>query len=142
MGLNFKSHRIREAKAKLERMTLQTPLLFTKQIALLESLMSIETISVRNAQWARKYVVERMRPIYLDQGSVDIMNEFEKRFAAAEQRRIRRREKKLALKAEGATTGTSSTRGRKLKGAPPQAPVVLPYDPAGVWAEMLEEKKS
>jgi hypothetical protein len=45
--------------------------------------MSIETISIRNAQWARKYVVERMRPIYLDQGSVDIMNQFEKRLAAA-----------------------------------------------------------
>ena len=47
------------------------------------------------------------------------MNKFEERFAAAEQRRIRRREKKLALNVEGTATGTSSTRGRKPKGAAP-----------------------
>ena len=139
MSINFKSWRIRDTKAKLERMTLQTPLLFTKQIALLESLMSIETISIRNARWARKYVVERMRPIYLDQGSVDIMNEFEKRFAAAEQRRLRRREKKLALKAQGAVAGIPPKPGRKLKNTPaPQKP--LSYKPEDVWAEILEKK--
>lgn len=127
MSINFKSWRIRDTKAKLERMTLSTSMLFTKQIALLESLMSIETISLRNARWARRYLVERMRPIYLDQGTIDIMNRFEERFAAAEQRRIRRREKKLALKAEGATTGTSSTCGRKPKGA---APILLAPAPS------------
>jgi hypothetical protein len=141
MGLNFKSHRIRETKAKLARMTLQTPLLFTKQIALLESLMSIETISIRNAQWARKYLVERMRPIYLDQGTTEIMNKFEERFAAAEQRRIRRKEKKLALKAQGAAVGTPGKRGRKPKGVPTQPPVAPSYDVADVWAEILEDKK-
>jgi hypothetical protein len=55
------------------------------------------------------------------------MNRFEERFAAAEQRRIRRREMKLALKAEGATTGTSSTCGRKPKGA---APILLAPAPS------------
>src|SRR5260370_19848540 len=123
MGLNFKSHRIREAKAKLERMTLCTRMLFRKQIALLESLMSIETISIRNAQWARKYLVERMRPIYQDQGTIEIMNKFEERFEAAERRRENRKAKKLALKAEGAAVGTLVKRGLKPKGAPPQTPV-------------------
>lgn len=137
MSINFKSWRIRDTKAKLERMTLSTPMLFTKQIALLESLMSIETISLRNARWARRYLVERMRPIYLDQRTIDIMNKFEERFAAAEQRRIRRRKKKLALKAEGAVTGTSSTRGRKPKGAAPTLMAPVPSsDLVKLWESM------
>jgi hypothetical protein len=139
MGLNFKSHRIRETKAKLERMTLSTPMLFTKQIALLESLMSIETISLRNARWARRYLVERMRPIYLDQGTIDIMNRFEARFESAEQRRIRRREKKLALKAQAADAGTPGKRGRKPKGAAPTLVTPVPSsDLLKLWQSMSE----
>ena len=43
------AHTRHKSKARV-RMTLSTPMLFTKQIALLESLMSIETISIRNAR--------------------------------------------------------------------------------------------
>jgi hypothetical protein len=137
LSINFKSWRIRDTKAKLERMTLSTPMLFTKQIALLESLMSIETISIRNAQWARRYLVERMRPIYLDQGTIEIMNKFEERFEAAERRRENRKAKKLALKAEGAATGTSRTRGRKPKGAAPTPVAPVPSsDLMKLWESM------
>ncbi len=140
MSINFKSWRIRDTKAKLERMTLSTPMLFTKQIALLESLMSIETISLRNARWARRYLVERMRPIYLDQGTIDIMNRFEARFESAEQRRIRRREKKLAEKAAGRAPGNSVV---VPKGAPdsvaPAAEPVPPSDLLKLWESMIEE---
>jgi hypothetical protein len=140
MGLNFKSHRIATIKSKLasiKDLKQETP--YTRQVALLTEILKISTISIRNCQWARKYISQNMREMYRDTGTIREMDQLEELFTKAEERRVRRKEKKLQAKAEGITPGK---RGRKPKVAPAPSPAALPYNPADVWAEMLEEKKS
>ena len=120
MPSNFKSWRINEVKAKLGRITTSTPTPFTKQVALLEELLSIRTVSLPNCRWARKYMIEKMRPLYLDVDSNRIMNEFEEKFTAAEERREKRREKRQqkAIEEYGARAAANWYPGKP--GRPPK----------------------
>jgi hypothetical protein len=142
MGLNFKSHRIATIKSKLaaiKDLKQETP--YTRQVALLTELLKISTISIRNCQWARKYISQNMREMYRDTGTIREMDELEELFVKAEERRMRRKEKKLAVKAQGIST-TSTKRGRKPKTPPPPTPVTPATSPMALWQEMLEEKQS
>jgi len=98
MGQNFKSFRIRDLKTKLERINKRTDCPFTKQLALLRELLTIQTISIPNCRWARKYINEHMREMYGDQRTIAEMEALELLFAKAEERRERRKLKKQAMK--------------------------------------------
>ena len=141
MGLNFKSFRIQKIKNKLTaitKLTQETP--YTRQVALLHELLKIETISLRNCRFCRKYIHTVMMDMYRDPQTRAEMEKLEGLFAAAEQRRIRRREKRQALKDQAAAPDTPGKRGRKPKGAP-TAPAEPAPSPTALWEKMLQEQK-
>jgi hypothetical protein len=143
MGLNFKSHRISTIKSKLTAIKdVRQEMPYSRQVALLTELLKISTISIRNCQWARKYISQNMREMYRDTATIREMDQLEELFTKAEERRIRRKEKKLAANAQGATTGTPGKRGRKPKAPPTTTPVIPATSPMALWQEMIEEKKS
>jgi hypothetical protein len=140
MGLNFKSHRIATMKSKLgaiKDVKQETP--YTRQVALLTELLKISTISIRNCQWARKYISQNMREMYRDIGTIHEMDQLEELFVKAEERRIRRKEKKLQAKAEGTSAGAPAKRGRKPKSPP--VPAAPGASPIALWQEMLDRQK-
>jgi hypothetical protein len=142
LGLNFKSEKIKRLKEQLSRINANTDTPLTKQMEGLRRLLTISTISVRNCQWAKKYIDSHMRNLYRDAGTILEMDKLELLFQKAEERRARRKAKKLSARAEGAAAGTSGKRGRKRDSAPaPAAPNAQPYDPTDIWAEIIEEKK-
>jgi hypothetical protein len=139
MGLNFKSYRIQKIKTKLMAITSiaqETP--WTRQVALLHELLKIETISLKNAQWCRRYITENMRNMYSDPQTIGEMDQLEELFTKAEERRIRRKEKKLAKKAAGITPGK---RGHKPKSALVQTPVTPEPSPMALWQEIIDRQK-
>ena len=143
-GRNYKSVRIARIKRAMDCYNEKMDMPFTRALALLRELLTIGTISVRNCQFGRKFVGEKMRPYFQDPGSVAEMGKLELLFQKAEERRARRKEKKLALKAQGVAPGTSGNRGRKRKDTPtpaPTAPTTPIYDPTDVWNEIIQEKK-
>jgi hypothetical protein len=140
VGLNFKSHRIATIKNKLasiKDLKQETP--YTRQVALLTELLKISAISIRNCQWARKYISQNMREMYRDTGTIREMDQLEELFTKAEERRTRRKEKKLQAKAEGVTAATPGKRGRKPKSPP--APEAPGPSPTALWQEMLDRQK-
>jgi hypothetical protein len=142
-GRNYKSVRIKRLKNLMRNHNEKMDMPFTRALALLREFLSIGTISQRNCQYARKFIGEKMRPYFQDPQSIVEIDKLETLFQKAEERRERRKANKLAKKeAEKAGKAwTPGKPGRPPKGAQPQVPTALPYNPADVWAEMLEEKK-
>jgi hypothetical protein len=140
-GRNYKSVRIKRIKRAMDSYNEKMNMPFTKALALLREFLTIGTISLRNCQFARKFIDQKMRPYFQDSQSVIEMDKLETLFQKAEERRERRKAKKLA-KAQGAAAGTPGKPGRKPKGAAPTlAPTAPSYDPSDIWAEIIEEKK-
>ena len=122
-GRNYKSVRIKRIKSAMNSYNEKMNMPFTRALALLRELLTIGTISVRNCHFARKFIHEKMHPFFRDPGSVRELAELELLFQKAEERRARRKAKKLAAKAEGITNGTS---GKHRK----QQPTTTTTDPA------------
>ena len=136
---NFKSFRIQRIKTKLMGLSPSSEKPYTQAWNLLTELLTIKTISLRNCEWARKYIAERLRDRYTDKLTVAELDQLEELFAKAEQRRIRRKEKKLAAKAEGTSADTPRKRGRPPKSPP--VPVAPGPSPIALWQEMLDRQK-
>jgi hypothetical protein len=140
-GRNYKSVRIKRLKNLMRNYNEKMDMPFTKALALLREFLSIGTISLRNCQYARKFIGEKMRPYFQDPQSVLEIDKLETLFEKAEERRERRKDKKLALKAQGAATSPSGKRGCKTKGAPAPTPPGPSVDLVKLWESMSEEKK-
>jgi hypothetical protein len=136
-GRNYKSVRIKRIKRAMDSYNEKMNMPFTKALALLREFLTIGTISFRNCQFARKFIDQKMRPYFQDLQSVIEMNKLEELFTKAEERRERRKAKKL-LKAQGATVRTP--RGRKRDSTPPP-PTTPTYDPTDIWSEIIGGEK-
>ena len=138
MGLTLKAQRIAALKRKLQAITSieeETP--WTRQVALLTELLKIGTISRTNCRWARRYITENMRSMYSDQQTITEMDQLEELFIKAEERRARRKEKKLATKAAGRV-------GRPRKNSlptPTPAPAAPGTAPVELWQQLLDEQE-
>jgi hypothetical protein len=130
-GRNYKSVRIARIKSAMDCYNEKMDMPFTRALALLRELLTIGTISVRNCQFARKFVGDKMRPYFQDAQSVVEMDKLNSLFQKAEERRQRRKEKKLLAREQGVTPGTPGKRGRKQ-----QQPTTTPAQPPAidVWS--------
>jgi hypothetical protein len=128
-GRNYKSVRIARIKSAMDCYNEKMDMPFTRALALLRELLTIGTISVRNCQFARKFVGEKMRPYFQDAQSVVEINKLNSLFQKAEERRQRRKEKKLLAREQGVTPATPGKRGRKQQPTTPPEPPAPNLDP-------------
>ena len=145
-GRNYKSVRIARLKNAMTHYngTIDKP--FTRALAMLREFLTIGTISVRNCQFARKFICERLTPLFQDPSSVQEIAEVELLFIKAEERRERRKANKLARKeAEKAgkvwKPGKPGRPPNSSKPAPTQGTPAAAEDVMKLWESMLEEKK-
>jgi hypothetical protein len=117
VGINLKSYRISTLKVKL--LGLREKKLPYYQLACLEELLGIKTISYRNCLYAQKYIAT-VRDLYPDDPEVQAkFNALNERIEAAAERRRRRKEKRDAAKGTGLAP---KKRGRSAKPEPTPPP--------------------